>query len=292
METQSGCVVHPSFDYHTSTGRLKCVSPNLQGLPDRITSPELTCDIYLRKCVIARTGCVLLAVDYSQIELRLAAHLSSDPLLCQLLREGGDVLVLVATIWTGKPVEDITATDRQHTKQIVYGIMYGVSCHEVANMTGMAVHEAMRVIEVFKQSFRGLTAFSDAMVAYCRKTGFVETLFGRRRYLPHIHSSNMKDKRRAERQAVNSVIQGSGADLIKIAMAEVRKQVIAVLPSRACRLALQIHDELVFEVNQDALTTAAAIVQRVMTQCVSLKVPLLVKMAVGPSWGDLVSYTV
>jgi DNA polymerase I-like protein with 3'-5' exonuclease and polymerase domains len=291
VETRSSTSVFPTFDYHTSTGRLKCLRPNLQGLPDCVASSALGCVANLRKCIVSSPDSVLLSVDYYQIELRLAAHLSKDPLLCQLLTAGGDVLLLVATVWTGKSIEDITADDRQRTKQIVYGIMYGVSCHEAASMTGMAMQEAMRVIEVFKHSFKGLTSFSDAMVSFCRKTGYVETFFGRRRYLPNINSSNVKDKRRAERQAVNSAIQGSGADLIKIAMEATRNQLRAASLGSMCRLVMQIHDELVFEVNQDVIASVATIVQRVMTRCVTLSVPLLVKMAVGRSWGDLTPYS-
>lgn len=269
--------------------------------------------LVLRNVIVAAPEWVFLGADYSQIEVRIAAHLSQDVRMCEVLRGGGDIFTSAASEMYSKPAGEVTSVERQHAKRIVYGILYGMGVRELAAALDRPVHSAVAVQEQFRQRFAGLARFTETVRRTCREVGYVETLFGRRRYLPLIRSEKVVERNEAERMAVNSTFQGSAADLIKLAMCNIRQRFqeelpplvpaggqgasavweVSNLPAQAqvpARLVLQIHDELVFEVHRSCLHRAAAIVQEVMQGCVELAVPLVVNLFVGHSWGSMSGY--
>lgn len=260
----------------------------------------------------AAKGYTLLAADYCQIELRLLAHFSQDEELCQAFHQGEDVFCSLTAQWKKKPVEEVSADERNCTKQVCYAVIYGAGPKLVAEQAGVTVQEAEQLFADFLSRFPGLQGFITSTKASCAEQGYVETLLGRRRALPQIHSTDASVKARGERQAVNTLCQGSAADLIKLAMInihckleELSEQRIAQgMPlhfhSPRChpgaglyrayddvRLVLQVHDELIYEVRPEDLPEVSAIVKHCMESALMLAVPLTVKLSQGESWGDL-----
>ena len=273
--------LHTTFNQTgTATGRLSSINPNLQNIPIRT---ELGREI--RAAFIAEPGNVLLAADYSQIELRLLAHFSEDPLLLEAYRRGDDIHTLTAAEVFGIPPMVIDAEHRRRAKAVNFGIVYGLSPFGLSQQLGIDTKEAKRYIDAYFEKYKGVRSFIDRMLEAARRDGKVATLFGRVRPIPDINSKNVNMRGFAERTAVNTPLQGTAADLIKIAMiridAELRRRKLK------SRMTLQVHDELVFEVPKAEVETMKTLVREQMEGAHELRVPLLVEVGVGPNWRDM-----
>lgn len=273
--------VHTTFGQTgTATGRLSSANPNLQNIPIRT---ELGRGI--RAAFIADPGCVLLTADYSQIELRLLAHFSRDPLLVEAYRRGDDIHTLTASQVFGVPPLMVTPDHRRQAKVVNFGIVYGLSPFGLSQNLGIEASEAKQFITNYFQTYSGVRAFIDKTLEEARRELKVKTLFGRVRPIADINSKNANQRGFAERTAVNTPLQGTAADLIKVAMIRID----AALRERRLksRMTLQVHDELVFEVPENEIEMMKSLVRQQMEHAHELAVPLLVEMGVGPNWRDL-----
>jgi DNA polymerase-1 len=273
--------VHTTFGQTgTATGRLSSANPNLQNIPIRT---ELGRGI--RAAFIAEPGHVLLTADYSQIELRLLAHFSRDPLLVEAYRRGDDIHTLTASQVFGVPPMMVTPDHRRQAKVVNFGIVYGLSAFGLSQQLGIEPAEAKLFIANYFEKYKGVRAFIDKTLEEARRDLKVRTLHGRIRPIPDINSKNFTQRGFAERTAVNTPLQGTAADLIKVAMIRID----AALQERGLksRMTLQVHDELVFEVPEKEVETMQSLVREHMEKVHSLAVPLLVEMEVGPNWRDL-----
>jgi DNA polymerase-1 len=280
IRSQSGRV-HTTFGQTgTATGRLSSTNPNLQNIPIRT---ELGREI--RAAFIAEPGHVLLAADYSQIELRLLAHFSKDKLLVEAFRRGDDIHTLTASQVFGVPPLMVTPDHRRQAKVVNFGIVYGLSAFGLSQQLGIEPGEARKFIDAYFEKYAGVRAFIDATLERTRRDQRVKTLFGRIRPIPDINSKNATQRGFAERTAVNTPLQGTAADLIKLAMIriddEIRKRGLK------SRMTLQVHDELVFEVPESEVDAMKPLVREHMEEAHSLEVPLLVEIGVGPNWRDM-----
>jgi DNA polymerase I len=278
---QSTGRVHTTFGQTgTATGRLSSTNPNLQNIPVRT---ELGREI--RAAFIAEPGHVLLAADYSQIELRLLAHYSKDALLVEAYRKGDDIHTLTASQVFGVPPLMITPEHRRQAKVVNFGIVYGLSPFGLSQNLGIEKSEAKRFIDAYFEKYAGVRKFIDKTLDEARRDQKVKTLFGRVRPIPDINSKNANMRGFAERTAVNTPLQGTAADLIKIAMiridAALREQKLK------SRMTLQVHDELVFEVPEAEIDTMRTLVREHMEKVQPLSVPLQVDIGVGKNWRDL-----
>jgi DNA polymerase-1 len=264
----------------TATGRLSSANPNLQNIPIRT---ELGRGI--RAAFIAEPGHVLLTADYSQIELRLLAHFSHDSLLVEAYRRGDDVHTLTASQVFGVPPLMVTPDHRRQAKVVNFGIVYGLSAFGLSQNLGIEPSEAKQFIAAYFEKYNGVRAFIDRTLEEARRDMKVKTLFGRVRPIPDINSKNANQRGFAERTAVNTPLQGTAADLIKIAMIRID----AMLRERELksRMTLQVHDELVFEVPENEVEVMQLLVREQMEKVHELAVPLQVEMGVGPNWRDL-----
>jgi DNA polymerase I len=273
--------VHTTFGQTgTATGRLSSANPNLQNIPIRT---ELGREI--RAAFIAEPGHVLLTADYSQVELRLLAHFSKDKLLVEAFRRGDDIHTLTASQVFGVPPLMVTAEDRRKAKAVNFGIVYGLSPFGLSQQLGIEPSEARKFIDAYFEKYAGVRTFIDATLEQTRREQKVRTLFGRIRPIPDINSKNATQRGFAERTAVNTPLQGTAADLIKLAMiridAEIRKR------GMKSRMTLQVHDELVFEVPENEVDVMKSLVREHMEKAHALEVPLLVEIGVGPNWRDM-----
>lgn len=347
--------IYPTCQTHTATGRVSFVEPNLQNVPRdfEIDLPTVIAEsppqgahctnrghrkttranntlgpsfeVSMRTAFIPFKGGILLAADYSQLELRLIAHLSRDERLLKLLNAGGDVFRMIAGSFNGIEPAAVSDVQRQRAKQICYGIIYGIGAKSLGEQLNLSEDDASVYIEKFKSRFSGIKKYLKITVENCRKNGFVVTVANRRRYLPAIKSTNAHARSQAERQAVNTTVQGSAADLVKIAMINIDRKLTelyskcrqthrhknnnepemtsrrkstrinAQTPRRgssaqsiegAC-VVLQLHDELILEVAEEDLNRVAAIVKKEMENAMKLSVVLPVKLKAGPSWGTM-----
>ena len=270
--------VHTSFSQTTAaTGRLSSSEPNLQNIPIR---RELGRDI--RRGFIPRRGWTLVAADYSQIELRLLAHLSDDPAFVQAFRAGGDIHRQTAALIFDVPIEQVTKEMRARAKTINFATIYGQGPHALSRQLKIAHAEAKEFIERYFQRFSRVREYLDSMVEFAREHGYVQTIFNRRRYIPELRDRNFNIRAFGERTAANSPIQGSAADLIKIAMIRIHQ----ALAARAlnAKMLLQVHDELVFEVPGPELEDVKTLVTYEMEHAATLAVPLVVDIASGDNW--------
>jgi DNA polymerase-1 len=273
--------LHTTFNQTgTATGRLSSVNPNLQNIPIRT---ELGRKI--RAAFIAEPGCVLLAADYSQIELRLLAHFSEDPLLVEAFSRGDDIHTLTAAQVFGVPPLMIDAEHRRRAKAVNFGIVYGLSAFGLSQQIGIEQREAKKFIDAYFEKYQGVRKFIDRVLEETRREQRVRTLFGRARPIPDINSKNANMRGFAERTAVNTPLQGTAADLIKLAMIgiddELRRRKLK------SRMLLQVHDELLFEVPQSEIATMSELVRERMDGVHPLKVPLVVEIGVGSNWRDV-----
>ena len=272
--------LHTSFNQTgAATGRLSSSNPNLQNIPIRT---ELGREI--RAAFVPREGWKLLVADYSQIELRLLAHMSGDPLLVEAFRNGEDIHTLTAAEVLGVPPLMVTPEARRDAKAVNFGIVYGISAFGLAAQLGIARGEAERYIRNYFERYAGVRRFRDETIAKVRKTGVTRTLFGRERPIPEMDSHNLSLRGFAERTAVNSPLQGTAADLIKLAMVRIDAGLEAGVYRSA--MLLQVHDELVFECPPEELDEVSKLVKREMEGACDLAVPLLVDIGVGDNWRD------
>jgi len=270
--------LHTSFNQTVaSSGRLSSNDPNLQNIPIR---RELGRDI--RRGFIPRKGWLLLAADYSQIELRLLAHLSRDPVFVEAFQAGGDIHRQTAALIFEVPLEEVTSTMRSRAKTINFATIYGQGAHALSRQLAIEHAEAKAFITRYFERFKGVRNYLDSMVAFAREHGYVQTIFGRRRYIPELRERNFNIRAFGERVAANSPIQGSAADLIKIAMIRIDD----ALKTRQLqsKMLLQVHDELVFEVIPSELDQVKELVKHEMEHAAELSVPLVVDLGVGKNW--------
>ncbi len=273
--------LHTTFDQtNTATGRLSSKNPNLQNIPIRT---ELGREI--RAAFIAEPGHLLLYADYSQVELRLLAHFSRDPLLLEAFQRGDDIHTLTAAQVFGVPPLMVTPEHRRRAKAINFGIPYGLSPFGLAQQLGIDNSEAKQFIDAYFERYRGVRAWLDATMDDARREQKVSTLFGRIRPIPDINSKNANLRGFAERTAVNTPLQGTAADLIKLAMIRLDAEIRA--RSMLSRMTLQVHDELVFEAPEGEIHALRALVRDKMENVHKLRVPLLVEMGVGQNWRDM-----
>ncbi|HEY4304114.1 MAG TPA: DNA polymerase I [Gemmatimonadaceae bacterium] len=270
--------VHTSFSQTTAaTGRLSSNEPNLQNIPIR---RELGRDV--RRGFVPRKGWLLLAADYSQIELRLLAHLSEDPAFVQAFRAGGDIHRQTAALIFDVPLDEVTKDMRARAKTINFATIYGQGAHALSQQLKISFAEAKEFIEKYFERFNKVREYLDSRKAFAKEHGYVQTIFNRRRYIPELRDRNFNIRAFGERTAQNSPIQGSAADLIKIAMIKIHR----ALPEQGLRteMLLQVHDELVFEVPKEELEAAKALVKQQMEHAAELSVPLVVDMGEGENW--------
>src|SRR5213594_1068453 len=272
--------IHTSFNQTgAATGRLSSSDPNLQNIPVRTPRGEA-----IRRAFVAAPGWLLLTADYSQVELRLLAHLSGDSAFVQAFEQGGDIHRQTAALIFGVPQADVTSEMRARAKTINFGTIYGQGPFALSRQLGITLDEAKAFIKHYFERFAGVRAWLDRTIDEARQRGFVETLFGRRRYIPELRDRNFSIRAFGERTATNSPLQGSAADLIKIAMIRIH----AALPQAELRskMVLQVHDELVFEIPEGERSVAGALVKREMEGVASLRVPLVVSTGAGKNWID------
>ncbi|MBP7454409.1 MAG: DNA polymerase I, partial [Ottowia sp.] len=259
------------------TGRLASNDPNLQNIP--IRTPE---GRRIREAFIAPPGCLLMSADYSQIELRIMAHLSGDEALLRAFTEGLDVHRATAAEVFSLAPDQVTPEQRRYAKVINFGLIYGMSSFGLARNLGIDNTAARNYIDRYFERYPGVKRYMDDTRAQAKAQGFVQTVFGRRLVLPEINSPNGPRRAAAERAAINAPMQGTAADLIKKAMVAV--QDVLQKEQRASRMVMQVHDELVLEVPQAELAWAKAEIPRLMAGVAQLKVPLLAEVGVGPNW--------
>jgi len=263
-----------------ATGRLSSTDPNLQNIPIRSDTGKR-----VREGFIAGQGYDgLLSADYSQIEMRVMAHVSGDPALIEAFRSGVDFHTVTASKVFHVPVSDVTPKQRSQVKQVNYGLAYGLSAYGLSTRLGISVPDARELMDDYFTTFGHVREYLAAVVAKARRDGYTQTLLGRRRYLPDLTSLNTQRREMAERAALNAPIQGSAADMIKLAMVRVAERLAK--GGLRSRLLLQVHDELVFEVGPGEREALAAIVCDVMTNAMQLDVPLDVSTGFGPSWAE------
>ncbi|MER3406472.1 MAG: DNA polymerase I, partial [Chloroflexota bacterium] len=274
--------LHTSFNQTVAaTGRLSSSNPNLQNIPIRTELGRR-----IRQAFIASEGMVLLSADYSQIELRILAHVTQDENLLAAFRAGEDIHTSTAAAVFGVSPEQVTPEMRNIAKRTNFGIIYGISDHGLSIATGMSRREAAEFIERYLARFPTVRAYMERTIQQARELGYVSTLLGRRRYLPELHSSNSVLRQAAERMAINHPIQGTAADIIKLAMVRIHRALHE--EQVPAEMILQVHDELVFEVAREDLLRVARLVRPIMEQALPLSVPLEADLAAGPNWQDLV----
>ncbi|WP_318479329.1 DNA polymerase I [Photobacterium leiognathi] len=271
--------VHTSYHQAvTATGRLSSSDPNLQNIPVRNEEGRR-----IRQAFVAQSGYKILAVDYSQIELRIMAHLSGDKALLDAFRHGKDIHAATAAEILGLDIEQVSSEQRRRAKAINFGLIYGMSAFGLAKQLDMGRNEAQDYMNVYFERYPGVLEYMESTRNTASEKGYVETLFGRRLYLPDIKSRNGLRRKAAERAAINAPMQGTAADIIKLAMIAVDNWV-QQQPQDEVRLLMQVHDELVFEVKESALESVTAEVKALMEQAATLDVPLIADAGFGDNW--------
>jgi DNA polymerase-1 len=273
--------IHTSFHQAlTATGRLSSTEPNLQNIPTRSEDGRR-----IRRAFVPAAGFALLSADYSQIELRVLAHLSGDPTLIEAFARDQDIHLRTAMEVLGIGAAAVDGEARRLAKVINFGIIYGMGPQRLAGELGIRLAEASEYIKRYFERLPGVRQYLDETLRGARERGYVATMYGRRRYLPELNGPDGGARAQAERIAVNTPIQGSAADLIKLAMVRLR----ATLADRGlpARIVLQVHDELLLEVQKDALSAAGEAVRKEMEGVSALSVPLKVELKAGPNWAEL-----
>ena len=270
--------IHSCFSQTvTATGRLSSKNPNLQNIPVRTELGKR-----IREAFVAEAGYLILSADYSQIELRILAHLSEDPKLVEAFKKGEDVHVRTATEIFGVPEKDVTPQMRDLAKTVNFGIIYGISPFRLYKDLGIEMKKGKEYIDRYFKTYTGVARFRDRLLQEAREKGFVTTLLGRRRRIPDINDRNANIRERAEREAINTPIQGTAADMIKVAMVNIWKR----LKGKRSRMILSVHDELIFETFKGEMEEVKAIAKECMETSLPLKVSVKVKFASGENWGE------
>jgi len=272
--------VHTSYHQAVAvTGRLSSSDPNLQNIPIRSAEGRR-----IRQAFIADEGNKVLAADYSQVELRIMAHLSEDATLLKAFNEGADIHTATAAEVLGVGLDQVESEDRRRAKAINFGLIYGMSAFGLAKQLGVARGEAQDYIDLYFSRYPGVKQYMDDIRESARELGYVETVFGRRLYLPDINGKNHQRKQYAERTAINAPMQGTAADLIKMAMIALDKALLT--EQLSSRMIMQVHDELVFETPESELSQLTELVKNTMQNIAKLKVPLIVDIGVGENWDE------
>ncbi len=272
--------IHTTFNQAiTATGRLSSTDPNLQNIPIKTDLGQL-----LRTAFVAKEGCKLVSADYSQIDLRAVAHVSADKKLIEAFHRGDDIHKITAAEVNGVSLSEVTQKMRSNAKALNFGIIYGMSSFGFAQSAGIPRDQAQKFINAYMEKFSGVAAYMKETRESARINGYVETLFGRRRNLPEIHSPNFLVKAGAERMAINMPIQGLAADIMKLAMLATKK---AFENDNDVQMLLQIHDEIILEVAADKAQDVAIRLKHAMENVHPLRVPLIVDVAVGENWGEI-----
>jgi DNA polymerase-1 len=270
--------VHTSYGQTTAvTGRLASTEPNLQNIPVRTAEGRR-----IREAFVAPPGHVIVSADYSQIELRIMAHISEDPGLLAAFAAGEDIHRATAAEVFGRDRRDVTPEERRYAKVINFGLIYGMSAFGLAQQLGLERATAQAYIDSYFNRYPGVAAYMERTRQLAREQGYVETVFGRRLWLPEIRSSNPARRAGAERAAINAPMQGTAADLIKLSMIAVQGRIDEA--ALGAKLVMQVHDELVLEVPEHELERVRAELQRLMAGVAELKVPLVVDVGAGPNW--------
>ncbi|XP_076278096.1 DNA polymerase theta [Lasioglossum baleicum] len=310
---QSSSRIHGNCVTSTLTGRVSMHEPNLQNIPKDFNSVDNSFVISVRMAFVPAIGNIMLSADYCQLELRILAHFSKDVTLCNIMRKPGDIFKNIAATWNHVSEDQVDDKMRQHTKQLCYGMIYGMGVRTLAENLSVDETDAKEFLESFMNAYPRISKWLNSVHEEARANGYVTTILERRRMLPGLTSSNLAEKSQAERQAVNTKVQGSAADIAKKAMVNIEERMrfefptsTAIMPTvnlkrklrssskdplqRGGYLVLQIHDELLYEVNINDLQQVATIIKESMEQVCQLAVPLPIKLKVGPAWGDLTEY--
>jgi DNA polymerase-1 len=273
--------VHTNFNQTgTATGRLSSTDPNLQNIPVR---GEIGNKI--RRTIIAPPGAYLLSADYSQIDLRVLAHLSQDPGLIAAFAQDEDIHATTASKLFGIPVDEVTPEMRRNAKTVNFGVVYGMSDYGLEQATNLNREEAAQFIALYFQRYPRVKEYLEATKEQARKLGYVQTVLGRRRFLPEINSSNRMVREAAERMAINAPVQGSSADIIKVAMINLHREIEK--KNLKSKMLLQIHDELLFEVPEEEVEEMKSLVNELMPRAVELRVPVKIDIKLGRNWGEM-----
>ncbi|XP_076643351.1 DNA polymerase theta [Halictus rubicundus] len=310
---QSSSRIHGNCVTYTLTGRVSMHEPNLQNIPKDFNSVDNSFVISVRMAFVPAIGNIMLSADYCQLELRILAHFCKDVTLCDIMRKPGDIFKNIAATWNHVSEDQVDDEMRQHTKQLCYGMIYGMGVKTLAENLSVDEIKAKEFLESFMNAYPGISKWLNRVHEEARANGYVTTILERRRMLPGLTSSSPAEKSQAERQAVNTIVQGSAADIAKKAMVNIEERMrfefptsTAIMPTvnlirklrsnsrdllqRGGYLVLQIHDELLYEVNINDLRQVATIIKESMEQVCQLAVPLPIKLKVGPAWGDLTEY--
>ncbi len=281
LNTDTGCV-HTSYSQTGAvTGRLSSINPNLQNIPIRTEEGRR-----IRNGFVAGRDCVLLSVDYSQIELRIVAHMAEDEAMLAAFRAGQDIHTTTAAAIYGVPPDQVTKNMRRRAKSINFGLIYGMSVFGLTRYTDLTLAEAEEFVKAYFKQFPGIKKYLDGIRKLAAQQGYVETLLGRRRYFPALQGKqNVQIKNREEREAINAPIQGTAADIMKIAMLKIPPALKAA--GLKGKMLLQVHDELVLEVPEKELKKTARLVQEVMSEAYPLSIPLSTEARYGKNWGDM-----
>ncbi len=274
--------LHTTFNQAgTATGRLSSANPNLQNIPIRTARGR-----EIRRAFVAgREGWALLAIDYSQIDLRVLAHISEDAAMCQAFANGYDIHAATAASLHEVSLDEVTEDMRRLAKTTNFGIVYGISAQGLASRTEFSRREAAAFIETYFATYPGVKGYMDSTIALAHERGYVETLFQRRRYLPELNSRAFHERAAAERMAINMPIQGTTADIMKVAMVKLDRAIRE--QGFAARMLLQVHDDLLFELPSEELDDFAGVARKLMTNAVPLRVPLAVDAKAGANWRDM-----
>jgi DNA polymerase-1 len=278
--------VHTSYAMASAaTGRLSSTDPNLQNIPIRTEEGRK-----IRRAFVAEPGCKLLSLDYSQIELRLLAHVADIAVLKQAFWEGQDIHALTASQVFDIPLEEMDSGIRRKAKAINFGIIYGISAFGLARQLGVEQSEAASYIKSYFERYPGIQDYMEHTKQFCREHGYVQTLFGRRCHVPAIHDKNPARRNFSERAAINAPLQGTAADILKRGMIRVPQALEQHGLTDKASMLLTVHDELLFEVQESALEDTAQVIKQVMETAtlpaLQLSIPLTVDVGHGPSWDD------
>jgi DNA polymerase-1 len=273
--------VHTNFNQTgTATGRLSSSDPNLQNIPVRGETGSK-----IRKAIVAPPGAYLLSADYSQIDLRVLAHLSQDPGLIAAFAHDEDIHAMTASKIFGIPADEVTPEMRRNAKTVNFGVVYGMSDYGLEQATNLSREEASQFIALYFEKYPKVKEYLEATKEQARKLGYVQTVLGRRRFLPEINSSNRMVREAAERMAINAPVQGSSADIIKIAMINLHREMGK--RKLKSRMLLQIHDELLFEVPEAEVAEMKSLVAELMSRAFELRVPVKIDIKLGRNWGEM-----
>ncbi|MBU0661297.1 DNA polymerase I [Patescibacteria group bacterium] len=273
--------IHTTFNQSvTATGRLSSSDPNLQNIPIRTEAGKK-----IRKAFVAASGTVFIAADYSQIELRVVASLSKDKKMLEIFHRDEDIHTATAAIIHGVGIADVTPELRRSAKEINFGVLYGMGAYGLSARTGLSVVQSQEFIDAYFAGFSGVKTYLDTVLEEAKESGYVETLLGRRRYVPELHAKNRQIRTSGERMAINMPVQGTAADMMKLAMIAVYKK-IAPFGDKV-KMLLQVHDEIVLEVKESLAEKIARLVEKEMECVVDMDVPIKVEAHIGKDWGEL-----